>query len=61
MANVSIVPSGLFDAQQDWRPDYEQWRRSRVCFVDDICGVKDESKYQGFPDIREFERVWAKI
>jgi hypothetical protein len=61
MANGSIVPSGLFDAQQDWRPDYEQWQRSRVCFVDDIRGVKDGSKYEGLPNIQELERVWAKL
>jgi hypothetical protein len=61
MEGVTILPCGLFDAQQDWKPSYEQWRRSRVCFVDDIPGVKDESRYSGFPDMKEFERVWGKM
>jgi hypothetical protein len=61
MPGVTILPSGLFDTQQAWMPNYEQWRGSRVCFVDDIRGVKDESKYDGFPDVKEFERIWANL
>jgi hypothetical protein len=61
MAGVTILPSGLFDAQQEWKPSYEQWRSSRVYFVDDIRGVNQESRYDGFPDMKEFERVWAKL
>jgi hypothetical protein len=59
MDGVTIIPSGLFDGQHEWKPSYEQWRSSRVCFVDGIRGVKGESRYDGFPDIKEFERVWA--
>jgi hypothetical protein len=61
MPGVTILPSGLFDAQQAWKPNYEQWRSSRVCFVDDIRGVKDGSKYDQFPNISEFERIWANL
>lgn len=60
MPGVSIVPSGLFDGEQTWRPSYEQWRRSKVCFVDSIQAVKDESRYDEHPDLREFETVWSK-
>jgi hypothetical protein len=60
MPCVTIIPIGLFNGSQIWTPNYEQWRCSRVCFVDDR-GVKDESKYEGFPDVKEFERVWAQI
>jgi hypothetical protein len=58
MPGVTIIPIGLFDGKQQWEPNYEQWRGSKVCFVDDIQGVKETSRYDGFPDMREFERVW---
>ncbi|KAF2714414.1 hypothetical protein K504DRAFT_420223 [Pleomassaria siparia CBS 279.74] len=61
MPGVSIIPSGLFDGPQVWKPDYEQWRRSKVNFVDRVNGVKNESRYDEFPDTREFERVWGKL
>ncbi|KAH7064254.1 Mss4-like protein [Paraphoma chrysanthemicola] len=61
MPGVTIVPCGLFHGQHAWKPKYEQWRCSRLCFVDDIKGVHDESRYDGFPDIKEFERIWAKL
>jgi hypothetical protein len=61
MPGVIILPIGLFNGSQSWTPNYEQWRCSRVCFVGDIRGVKDESKYEGFPDMKEFERVWGKL
>jgi hypothetical protein len=61
MPGVTILPSGLFDTQQTWKANYEQWRNSRVCFVDDIRGVKDESKYDRFPSAKEFERILASI
>lgn len=61
MLGVSIVPSGLFDGQHDWKPNYEQWRNSRMNFVDDVRGVKEESRYPVSPDLGEFKRVWAKL
>jgi hypothetical protein len=61
MPRVTIIPIGLFSGQQELAPNYEQWRGSRVCFVNAIKGVKDESKYEGFPDVKEFERVWVKL
>lgn len=60
MPGISIVPSGLFDGEQTWRPSYEQWRRSKVSFVDPIRAVKNESRYDEHPDLREFEKIWSK-
>lgn len=59
MPGLKIIPSGLFLGQHKWQPSYEQWRCSRVCFVDDIRGINEKSRYEGFPDRREFQRVWA--
>jgi hypothetical protein len=60
MPGVTIIPCGLFDEKQEWKPSYEQWRQSKVCFVTDVPGVKEGSRYEGFPDLEEFEKVWAK-
>ncbi|KAF1937941.1 hypothetical protein EJ02DRAFT_355673 [Clathrospora elynae] len=61
MPGVTIIPSGVFDGKQEWKPAYEQWRCSKVCFVDDVRGVKEGSLYEGFPDLGEFERVLRKL
>ncbi|KAK7192397.1 heterokaryon incompatibility protein [Paraphaeosphaeria sporulosa] len=58
---ISIVHVGLFDEAWDWRIDFEQWRKSRMSFVEDIPGVSDDCRYYDFPDKREFERVMAKL
>ncbi|KAF2027211.1 hypothetical protein EK21DRAFT_72542 [Setomelanomma holmii] len=61
MVGITIIPCGLFEGKNTWKPSYEQWRRSRLCYVDDIRGVRDESRYEGFPDVKEFESIWAKL
>jgi hypothetical protein len=61
MVGVTILPIGLFGTKQEWKPSYEQWLCSRVGFVDKIKSVKDESRYNGPPDKREFERIWAEL
>jgi hypothetical protein len=61
MPGVTIVPSGLFDGQHDWKPNYEQWRNSRMCFVEDVKAVREGSLYPTSPDLREFKRIWAKL
>jgi len=58
MPGVKIIPIDIFDGQHKWQPNYEQWRCSRVCFVDDIRGIKEKSRYEGFPDVEECARVW---
>ncbi|KAJ8107600.1 hypothetical protein OPT61_g8754 [Boeremia exigua] len=60
MPGVTIVPSGVFDGQHDWKPSYEQWRRSKVCFMEPIRAVQDESRYDEHPDLKEFEKIWKK-
>lgn len=60
MPGTTIVPSGVFDGMHDWKPSYEQWRQSKVCFVEPIRAVKNESRYDQHPDLREFEDVWSK-
>jgi len=60
MPGVTILPVGLFDGKFEWKPSYEQWRGSRVCFVDDVRGVEEKSRYEGFPDVEEFRKVWEK-
>jgi hypothetical protein len=61
MRGISIIPSGLFDGKQEWKPDYEQWRRSKVCFVDGLDEVSEGCRYEKSPAGREFERVWGKL
>jgi hypothetical protein len=61
MPGVAILPNGLFNTQQTWKPNYEQWPNSRVCFIDDTGGVKDESKYDRFSGVKEFEWILANI
>lgn len=60
MPGISIIPSGAFDGVHEWKPSYEQWRRSKVCFVDAMGAVKDESRYDEHPDLKEFEDIWSK-
>lgn len=60
MPGIKIVPSGAFDGVQEWKPSYEQWRRSKVCFVDAIRAVDEKSRYDEHPDLREFEEIWRK-
>ncbi|ORY17259.1 Mss4-like protein, partial [Clohesyomyces aquaticus] len=60
MPGISIVPCGLFRGKQEWKPDYEQYRRSRTCLVECVESAKDESRYDGRPELHEFERVWGK-
>lgn len=60
MPGITIIPSGVFDGSHEWKPNYEQWRRSKVCFVDSIRAVPDESRYDEHPDLREFEDIWSK-
>jgi hypothetical protein len=43
-----------------WKPSCEQWRQSKVCFVDPTRTVKDDSCYNQHPDLKEFENIWAK-
>jgi hypothetical protein len=61
MRGISIIPSGLFDEKQEWQPDYEQWRRSKVSFVDRINGVSEGCRYEERPAGREFKRVWGRL
>lgn len=61
MVGVTILPIGLFDTKEEWKPSYEQWLCSRVGFVDDIRAVRDKSRYEGRPDKKEFERIWAEL
>ncbi|EAT82943.1 hypothetical protein HBH56_003460 [Parastagonospora nodorum] len=61
MVGVTILPIGLFDTRQEWKPSYEQWLCSRAGFVEDIKAVKDESRYDRAPDKKEFERIWAEL
>lgn len=58
---VAIINVGLFDETWDWKIDFEQWRKSRLGFVEDIPGVSDDCKYDDFPDKSEFDRVRAKL
>jgi hypothetical protein len=60
MPGITILPSGVFDGQYEWKPNYEQWRRSKICFVAAIPAVKDESLYDEHPDLKEFEDIWSK-
>ncbi|KAJ4992540.1 hypothetical protein SVAN01_01923 [Stagonosporopsis vannaccii] len=60
MPGITIVPSGVFDGQHEWKPSYEQWRRSKVWFVDPIRAVRGESRYDEYPNLKEFEEIWAK-
>ncbi|UPX09873.1 uncharacterized protein EKO05_0000553 [Ascochyta rabiei] len=60
MPGITIVPSGVFDGQHNWKPSYEQWRQSKVCFVEPIRAVKDKSRYDQHPDLNEFEDIWGK-
>lgn len=61
MPGVAIINVGLFDETWDWKIDFEQWRKSRLGFVEDIPGVSDDCKYDDFPDKSEFDRVRAKL
>lgn len=60
MPGITIIPSGAFDGKQEWKPSYEQWRQSKICFVEPIQAVKDESRYDQHPDLKEFEDIWSK-
>ncbi|XPS98928.1 hypothetical protein M3J09_008118, partial [Ascochyta lentis] len=60
MPGITIIPSGVFDGHHNWKPSYEQWRQSKVCFVEPIRAVKDESRYDQHPDLKEFEDIWGK-
>lgn len=58
---VAIINVGLFDEAWDWKVDFEQWRKSKMMFVEDISGVSDDCRYFEFPDVPEFDRVRAKL
>ncbi|KAF1930252.1 uncharacterized protein M421DRAFT_418570 [Didymella exigua CBS 183.55] len=60
MPGITIIPSGVFDGNHEWKPSYEQWRRSKVCFVDDIWAVENVGRYGDHPDLKEFEGIWSR-
>jgi hypothetical protein len=57
MPSITIIPSGVLDGKYDWNPSHEQWRRSKVYFVDPTRSVKDESRYDKHLALKEFEEV----
>lgn len=58
---IAIVPSGLFDEKQDWKPSYEQWLKSKMCFDTEVPGVKEGSRYQDRTARKEFDKMYKRM
>jgi hypothetical protein len=58
---IAIVPSGLFDEKQDWKPSYEAWLKSKMCFDTDVPAIPKGSKYQARAAKEEFGAIYERM
>lgn len=59
--NIANVPSGVFDGNQDWKPDCEMWLKSKMCFDVEVPGIDKDDRYQDNAGEREFNKLRQKL